>query len=143
MEPELEARALWLRAGLLVLAAAGLVVGIWALLAPKSLYDDFPVGGRSWPSELPPYSEHLVRDVGGLNLALAVLLIFAAIVLERRLVQAASVVALVVAVPHVVFHVAHIEEFSTGNQVSGGVAITLSVAIPLVLLLLASVRQRA
>ena len=85
MEPELEARALWLRSGLILLATAGMVVGVWALLAPQSFYDDFPGGGRSWVSVFPPYNEHLVRDVGGLNLALAVLLVFAAIILERRL----------------------------------------------------------
>ena len=143
MEPELEARALWLRAGLLMLAAVGLLVGIWALLAPESLYDDAGVGGRSWASAFPPYNEHLVRDVGGLNLALAVLLVFAAIFLERRLVQAASVGALAFAVPHVVFHAAHIGRFSTGDQVAGGVALALAVVIPLVLLLLTSVRLRA
>ena len=142
MEPELEARAPWLRSGLILLAAAGMVVGVWALLAPESLYDDFP-GGRSWVSAFPPYNEHLVRDVGGLNLALAILLGFAAIVLERRLIQAVSVAALVYAVPHFAFHVAHLEEWSTGDQVAGTVALALAIAIPLVLLILATMRRRA
>jgi len=48
------------------------LVGFWALLAPRSFYDDFPGGGRSWVSALPPYNEHLVRDVGGLPSNLAV-----------------------------------------------------------------------
>ena len=143
MEPELEGRALWLRAGLILLATAGIVVGVWALLAPQSFYDDFPGGGRSWVLAFPPYNEHLVRDVGGLNLALAVLLVFAAIMLERRLIQAVSVAALVYAVPHFAFHVAHLEEWSTGDQVAGTVALALFIAIPLVLLLLASLRPRA
>ncbi len=142
MEPELEGRALWLRAGLILLATAGIVVGVWALLAPQSFYDDFPGGGRSWVLALPPYNEHLVRDVGGLNLALAVLLIFAAIVMERHLVQAATAAALVYAVPHFAFHVVHLEELSTGDQVAQTVTLALAMAIPLVLLLLASVRLR-
>ncbi len=132
-----------MRSGLVLLAASGLVVGVWALLAPQSFYDDFPGGGRSWVSALPPYNEHLVRDVGGLNLALAVLLAFAAIVLERRLVQAASAAALAYAVPHFVFHLAHLEELSTGDQIAQTVTLALAVAVPLVLLLLASVRLRA
>ena len=37
----------------------------------------------------PPYNEHLVSDIGGLNLALVAVLIFAAVSLERRLVLAA------------------------------------------------------
>jgi hypothetical protein len=36
---------------------------------------------------LGPYNEHLVRDVGALNLALGVLLASAAILLERRLAR--------------------------------------------------------
>src|SRR3712207_2072212 len=54
----------WLRAGLLLLASAPLVVGMWALLVPHSFYDDFPLPGRNWVSTLGPYNEHLVRDVG-------------------------------------------------------------------------------
>jgi hypothetical protein len=77
----------WLRAGLLLLASAPLVVGMWALLVPHSFYDDFPLPGRDWVSTLGPYNEHLVRDVGALNLALGVLLASAAILLERRLAR--------------------------------------------------------
>ncbi|RTL69410.1 MAG: hypothetical protein EKK42_04560 [Pseudonocardiaceae bacterium] len=75
-----------LRVGLLVLAATQAFVGLWALPAPRSFYDDFPAPGRSWVSALPPYNEHLVRDVGALSLALTVLLVAAAIWLDRRLV---------------------------------------------------------
>ena len=40
-----------------------LVVGVWALVLPRSFYDDFPAAGRHWVSALGPYNEHLVRDV--------------------------------------------------------------------------------
>ena len=80
---------------MLLLAATPLVVGVWALLLPRSFYDDFPSEGRDWVSALGPYDEHLVRDVGALNLALCALLVFAAVVLEKRLVQAALVAWLV------------------------------------------------
>ena len=143
MEPELEARALWLRSGLILLATVGMVVGVWALFAPQSFYDDFPGGGRSWVSVFPPYNEHLVRDVGGLNLALAVLLVFAAIILERRLVQAATIAALVYAVPHLAFHLAHLEQYSTGDKVAGTASLALAVVIPLALFVLATMRRRA
>ena len=105
-----------------------------------ALLDDFPGGGRSWVLALPPYNEHLVRDVGGLNLALAVLLVFAAIMLERRLVQVATIAALVYAVPHFAFHLAHLEELSTGDKVAQTAALALAVVMPLALFVLASRR---
>lgn len=76
----------WLRARLLVLVATAFVVGVWALLAPRSFYEDFPAAGRGWVSSL-PFNEHLVRDVGALNLAFAVLLAYAATVLEGKTVH--------------------------------------------------------
>jgi hypothetical protein len=77
-----------LRIGLSLLAATALGGGFWALILPRSFYEDFPLPGRDWVSTLGPYNEHLARDHGALNLALGVLLVFAAVMLERRLVQA-------------------------------------------------------
>jgi hypothetical protein len=77
-----------LQIGLSTLAAMALVPTFWALLLPRLFYDDFPLPSRDWISTLGPYNEHLVRDYGALNLALGVLLVFAAVLLERRLVQA-------------------------------------------------------
>ena len=130
-------RHLWLRVGLGLLAVAAVDVGAWALAAPRSFYDDFPGGGRSWVSAVGPYNEHLVRDVGGLNLALVVLLLAAAVLLERRLVFVALAVYLVNAVPHFVFHVTHMDELSTGDQVAQTVSLALAVVVPLALLPLA------
>ena len=45
---------------------------------PRSFYDDFPGAGRTWVAVDGPYNEHLVRDVGGLNLALAFVAVLAA-----------------------------------------------------------------
>ena len=78
----------WLRIGLLLLAATALGGGFWALILPRSFYEDFPLPGRYWVSTLGPYNEHLVLDYGELNLAFEVLLVFAAALLERRLVRA-------------------------------------------------------
>jgi len=124
----------WLRAGLLILALAAAVVGFWALLAPQSFYDDFPGGGRTWVSALPPYNEHLIRDVGGLNLALALLLGWAAVTLERAIVLAALVAALVYAVPHFIYHASNLEDLSTGDKVAQTVSLALALVLPLALL---------
>jgi hypothetical protein len=124
----------WLRVGLTVLGAGNAAVGAWALFAPRSFYVSFPGGGRAWVAALPPYNEHLVRDVGSLNLALMVVLVFAAVSLHRTLVRAALVATLVNGIPHLIFHLANTGVLMTGDRVAQSVSLALVVAIPLVLL---------
>jgi hypothetical protein len=102
----------------LLLAASALTVGLWALPAPRAFHEDFPLPGRVWVSTLGPYDEHLVRDVGAMYLALGVLLVLAAVLLERRVVQVSLVTWLVFAVPHFVFHFAQVQHFSLGDNLA-------------------------
>jgi hypothetical protein len=106
-----------IRAGLIGLAVPVLIVGAWALFAPHNWYDEFPVGTGHWISSLGAYDEHLTRDFGSLYLALGLLLVFAAIALDRLLVQAVLIASLVFQVPHFIFHAANTEPFSTINNV--------------------------
>ena len=124
----------WLRAGLLLPASPPLVVGLWALLVPRSFYDDFPFPGREWVSALGPYNEHLVRDVGALNLALGVLLATAVILLERRLVRASLVAWLVYAVPHFAFHITTLDAFPPFDNLANVGVLGLAVLLPSLLL---------
>src|SRR4051794_30974007 len=110
-------RAAWVRIGLAVLAVQTAVLGLWAGFAPRSFYDDFPGLGRMWVSVDGPYNEHLVRDVGWLNLALTVATIWAAVTLARSLVIAVLVAWLVTSVPHLAYHVAHLDGLATGDRV--------------------------
>ena len=87
------------RVALWLLAAAMATVGVWAQFAPASFYASFPAG-RAWVAADGPYNEHLVRDVGGLNLALAFLLAVAATRLEPHVTRMIAVATLVYAVPH-------------------------------------------
>jgi hypothetical protein len=120
-----------IRFGLLALAAPVVIIGLWALVAPHDWYREFPVGTGRWISSLGPYDEHLVRDFGSLYLALGALLAFAAVVLDRILVLAVLCASLVFQVPHLVFHAANTEPFSTVNNVVnlgvlvGGLLLTL------------------
>ena len=123
-----------LRAGLAILTATALSVGLWALFLPRSFYDDFPASARGWVSALPPYNEHLLRDVGALNLALGVLLALGAISLERRVVQASLVAWLVYAVPHFVYHVTEIGALPFFDDAANIGGLGLVVVLPLVLL---------
>jgi hypothetical protein len=127
-------RKSWLRGGLLLLAVSPLTVGLWALPAPRSFYEDFPLPGKDWVSTLGPYNEHLVRDVGALNLALGVLLATAAILLERRLVQTSLIAWLVYAVPHFIFHLTTLGAFSLIDNLVNMGSLGLLVLFPLLLL---------
>jgi hypothetical protein len=116
-----------------ILAAVQATDGLYALFAPRSFYDDFPAG-RGWVEALPAYSEHLVRDVGALFLATAVVLAAAAIWLERRLVLVALVSFLVFSVPHTIYHLFNLEGISTGDAIAEAVLLVLTVFAPLALL---------
>jgi hypothetical protein len=118
--------------GLLVAVQA--TDGFYALLAPRSFYDRFPLG-RGWVEALPAYNEHLVRDVGSLFLATAVVLAAAAIWLERRLVIVALVSFLVFSVPHTTYHLLNLQGISIGDAIAESVLLVLTVIAPLGLLI--------
>ena len=124
------------RIGLGVLAISGAVLGVWAGLAPRSFYDDFPGFGRHWVSVDGPYNEHLVRDVGWLNLALTVVTVWAMVTLARSLVLAILVGCLVVALPHLVYHAANLDGLSTGDGTAEIISLALGPAIAAALLVL-------
>ncbi len=117
------------RAGLAILALLQGVVGVWALLAPASFYASFPLAGHAWVSLLPPYNEHLIRDVGALSLALTVVLAAAAVTAEWLLSAVAIGALAVYAVPHAVFHALHLEGFSTSDAVAQMAGIGLHLVV--------------
>jgi hypothetical protein len=124
----------WLRGGLLLVAAPQILTGLWALCAPRSFYDDYPLAGRGWISALGPYNEHLVRDVGAGLLSLGMLVALTSFLLERRLVQVSLGVWLVFAVPHFDFHLTTFHTFSTTDYLEQVGGLGFLVLLHLVLL---------
>jgi hypothetical protein len=124
------------RVGLVVLAVSGALIGVWAGFAPRSFYDDFPGLGRSWVSVDGPYNEHLVRDVGWLNLALTVITVWAAVTLARSLVLAVLVGWLVADLPHLVYHAANLDGLSGSDGALEIISLALGPAIAASLLVL-------
>ncbi len=118
---------------LLALGAVQLFDGLYALLAPRSFYTAFPAG-RGWVEALPAYNEHLVRDVGGLFIGTAVVLIAAGIYLERRLVAVTLVSWLCFAVPHFVYHLLNLSPYGTGDVIGNVVTLAFTVLTPVWLL---------
>jgi hypothetical protein len=121
-----------------ILAIVGLVsaeLGLWATFAPRSFYGDFPGGGRHWVSVNGLYNEHFVRDFGGLNLALALVLLVAAWKFTPTLVRTAGGAALLFGVPHFVYHARHLSVYSSSaDKVVNVTLLGLSVLGPLLVL---------
>lgn len=125
------------RFGLGYLSFVALLLGVWAGAAPRSFYDSFPGLGMTWVSVDGPYNEHLLRDVGALNLALAVVLIFAFIRLSPDLVRVAAGASLAWNVPHLVYHVFNTDGLGTLDIILNLGGLSLSAFYPVVLLYVA------
>jgi Ca2+/Na+ antiporter len=120
-----------LRTGIWFLALTELAVGLVATLAPRAFYDHVP-----GVSLLPPYSEHLMRDVGALSLAITVVLFVAAITMEQLIVRTALIAYLVFAIPHLLFHVTHHHHHAAAVAVTETTGLVVAVLLPIGLLIL-------
>jgi hypothetical protein len=112
------------------------VIGIWPLVTPSGFYQDFPGFRTGWVSMDGPFNEHLLRDFGGLNLALAALLIGAAVIGTTAVARLAAVATLLFGLPHFLYHLGHVSHFERIDQVLIVVATGLGVVVPIVLLLI-------
>lgn len=118
------------RIALGLLAVQATLLGVWAALAPRAFYDEFPGFGTGWVALDGPYNEHLVRDFGALNLAIAATTIVALVTLQRLVVMTAAIAWLVWSVPHLVYHLRHADLFPTADRPGaiGGLALNLVLA---------------
>ena len=82
----------------------------------RSVKDGKTVEG--WVAVDGPYNEHLVRDVGGLNLALAFVAILALVTGSVAVARAAGGTALIFGVPHLLYHATHLDPFDTGDAIA-------------------------
>jgi hypothetical protein len=123
------------RRALALLFVQGLIVGAWAAAWPRSFYDDVPGGGRAWVAADGPYNEHLVRDFGDLNLALAVVTLVALIASTRVVALAAALGWIVYQAPHLVYHLRHLDLYDTGDKVANVTALVFGLVLPIVVLL--------
>jgi len=112
------------------------VVGIWPLVSPTGFNQDFPGFRTGWVAMDGPFNEHLLRDFGGLNLALAATLIGAAVIGTTAVARLAAVAALLFGLPHFLYHLGHVSHFEQIDQVLIIVATGLGVVVPIVLLLI-------
>ena len=123
------------RSMLLILAATGAYTGPWASIRPRSFYDSFPGFGRVWVGVDGPYNEHLIRDVGATYTALMVLSLIAAVSLHPIAVALAGWTWLTFGTLHLAYHVPHLDEFNTTDQVLNVVALGGSLLLAALLVL--------
>lgn len=128
---------LYLRLGLGMLAIEPGLIGVYALFFPTHFYRDF-LFGRGWVQMLPPYNEHITRDLGALYLGFFLLLAYAAFTLSRDLVMGAVFSFMAATLPHMVFHALHTEDAPLLlDKVLQVGLLALTMAVGLVLLWLA------
>lgn len=101
--------------GLGLIAAFMAPVGVLAAFFPRSFFDDFPLG-RGWiAADGGVYDEHLVRDVGGLFLALIVVTVWA--IWRRPAARPVAAAWLLEGVLHVTYHAGHLDAYDTIDKV--------------------------
>jgi hypothetical protein len=116
------------------LATTSFVVGIWAQILPIAFYKHFPGFGHVWVAIDGPYNEHLIRDVGGLNIALGAVLLIAAIRLERWIVIAAASASLLYGLPHLIYHILNRGLLNTTDSIASIGGLFAFALLPAVLL---------
>lgn len=105
------------RGCLTAIALYMLPVGMQATLAPRSFFDDFPLG-RGWiAADGASYNEHLARDVGLLFLALIVVMVWTAW-RATGAAAAVSVAWLVQGSGHLWYHGGHLEGIERLDRVA-------------------------
>ncbi len=127
----------------MLLAIQAGVIGVWALVAPRSFYEDFPGAAGAWVAALPPFNEHLIRDVGGLYVGFTVLFVTATVVMDDTLVKATLLSWLPFAALHLYFHVTHSGALDFSEAALQNALLAAVVLIPLGLLLGMRRKRRA
>jgi hypothetical protein len=120
---------------LALLALSAAFVAFWAVTVPRSFYDSFPALGRHWVDVDGPYNEHLVRDVGGLYLALFVLSVGALWLATPQIVRLTGASWLVFNIAHFLYHAAHLGPLDNLDAALEMLALGLSLLAAAALLL--------
>ncbi|MBB6377147.1 hypothetical protein BKA01_004405 [Pseudonocardia eucalypti] len=131
------------RAVTAVLGLSAAFVGLWAQFAPMSFYESFPLPGRHWVSGIGAYNEHLIRDVGGLYLALLTISAWAVLRPRRETFRLAGAAWFVFSLPHLVFHLFHLQGLPAIDQVGNVVALGGTLVLAFLLLLVDHSATRA
>ena len=123
-------------------ALTGTLVGAWAAVIPQSFYDSFPGFGLMWISIDGPFNEHLIRDVGALYLAIGAIALYAVFAKNLAATRATGIAWVVFGVPHLTYHLLHLEGLSVADVVGNVVGLGGSLLLGVALLVIANVEER-
>ncbi|HUR78775.1 MAG TPA: hypothetical protein VMZ22_12570 [Acidimicrobiales bacterium] len=118
-----------------------LPLAIWPLVSPRSFYGDFPGGPYHWIDINGPYNEHFLRDFGALNAAIVVVIVFALWKPSVALLQATGVAIAVYALPHMVYHLAHLDVYEPDEKLIAVAPLALQFFMGLAVVWLATSRN--
>lgn len=127
------------KASLLLLSFGMLPAGLHAAFAPRSFYDDFPLG-RGWIANDGPYNEHLIRDVGALFLALIVVTVWT--VLRNGSLRPIAAAWVVKGVLHAVYHGRHLDGLTTADKVGLMASLVLVPVLAVIALTVETTNER-
>ncbi|MCV7382900.1 hypothetical protein H7K14_03525 [Mycolicibacter longobardus] len=123
------------RVCLIILTTFGLSLGAWAYFAPLNWYNTFPGMGMRWLLVLGPYNEHLVKDVGGMFLALGVLSAVAVYHLRNRPVVVITAISWsVFNALHLIYHLGMLHMYGPRDAILNAVGLSLLLVVSLALL---------
>ena len=123
-EPAEPGAPVWVRVGMVVaLALPQLAVGLWAVLAPESWYEDFPGIDPRLVAAEPPFNRHLATDAGAGFLCTGVALLLAAWWGRRQVVLLALATFAAFAVPHLAYHAGHPSDLLSSGEDAANVVI--------------------
>ncbi len=112
------------------------VVGTWVLISPTGFYTDFPGFRTGWVSMDGPFNQHLLADFGGLNLALAAMLIGTAVIGTTIATRVVAIGTFLYGLPHFLYHLGHVSHFEQIDQVLIIATTAVGVVLPVVLVLI-------
>ena len=125
-------------AGLWVMGIFGLYSGVQQQFLPRFFYDQFPGFGMTWVSPDGPFNEHLMRDLGGANLGLTLLIFLAIARPTAYLVRGVAIAVLIAQAPHFIYHALHLDLLpNTLERVLQTASLGIALLVP-VLVLIAS-----
>lgn len=124
-----------------ITAALGLFVGVWAAAFPHGFYSSFPGLGLIWVAVDGPFNEHLIRDVGGLYLAISAATVWAIFSREHSATRAVGIAWVVFGVLHFSYHASHLHGMSPANAVGELIGLGTSLVLGVMLVLPVRTRQ--
>ena len=130
-------------AALALSAVLALFVGVWAYVFPQSFYDVFPGIPGPWVSVDGPFNEHLVRDVGGMYLALAAASIAGLIWRSPVAYRLLGIAWTVFGALHFLYHVLHLDHMTPVDAVGEVISLLVSLLLGVILLLPAGTDRKA